>query len=351
MKLDSKLYAAGLPSETNNDLQALFANAISSYIIANYQYTLPLQAIMPIGSSIDLCGSNTFLVDESTDMPDLADTAVDSYTNRRTLTPPRTISFNGWVKSALEVKLGKEQFACISQSSILSQWFSRSLDRMVTDGRDAIMARFYRHLLSKVPACNTGMNAGMMSGRYVMGTPENPIVIYDNDGGESVDRWLREMLDVVKEMPRMAPVENMFGMSAENAFLFGPTDIENAYVASDKYNTYNLVGDCAGCSMFQDSFTKMPRGVLPITSFVNEKREIVTASGVKCTVYPVLFGKRNIGTEANISVETNNYSSNDGQSLFFNSTMYSSIYTYDPRHLGISWVTFERTKPETKVCT
>lgn len=350
MNLDSKIYASGLPQETNKDLQSLFANVISSYVIANFAHTLPLNAILPIGTSVDLCGGTSYLVDDPTTVPDLNDTAVDSFVNRRTLTPPRMINFNGWVKSELETKLGAEQLHCINQSPILKQWFNRALDRMVSDGRDAIMARFYRHMMSHVPPANTGLKAGFESKRFVLGDPANPVVIKDNDGGESVDRWLRELLNVVKEMPRSAPVENEYGVSAENSFLFGPTEIEHAYMASDKYNTYNSVGDCAGCSLFTDTFDKMPRGIFPLTSFAVEKREVVTAAGQKCTIYPVLFGKRNIGTEANLSVQTSNWMTPDKKSFIFNTTMYSSIHTYDPRYLGVSWVTFEQTRPQTKNC-
>ena len=154
-------YAAGLPQVDNTDLRVLFSNLISTYVIANYRHTLPLNAIMPIGMSVDLCGSKTFLVEDDTETPDFNDTAVDSFVNRRVFTPPRTISFNGWVKSAVETKLSVEQWKCIQQSEILRNWFSRSIDKMVADGKDAIMARFYRHLLTHVPAFNTGLKAGM----------------------------------------------------------------------------------------------------------------------------------------------------------------------------------------------
>lgn len=339
-------HAASLPGIDNQDLRLIIGTRLSEYVIKRYRRTLPLMLFLDIEMDVDLCSGTTYLCEDTTDLPNMADSAIDAVLPRFTIKPPKTVTFQGFCVGGFETKLAKEQMDCINKSEILRNWYQTSLLRAIEDGKESLMARFYRHLLTHaVHPANTGNNAGMVTGGKVLGTPSNPVWIRP----DTVDSWHMEIIDVTKQMPRSAPVEQEFGATTENMFLFGPAELESIYMKSDNYNDWLKVGDCNKCSMFTDTFGRMPRGIMPITSYCIETRTI-QSGGQTCKVYPVLFGHRYSGTKAALRVDTSSYKSVDGDSIFFRTKFYWHIHTYDARHMGLSWITIDNPRPETKQC-
>ena len=339
-------HASGLFALDNKDLQVVLGTRLANLVITIYRRTLPIHLILEIDSGVDLCSTVTYLCEDNTDLPQLSDSALDALIPRHQIAPPKVVTFSGFCKGGFETKLAKEQMECINQSEILREWYQSSIMRAVEDGKNALMARFYRHLMTHaVHPKNTGMNAGLVEGGNVLGTPSDPVLLTP----DTVDVWHMALVNTVKQMPRSNPVVQEYGASAENMFIFAPPILESLYMKNENYNSWAISGDCASCSMFKDTFDRMPRGIMPITSYCIEKRTVVNG-GVKCTSYPVLFGKRYMGTKAALRIDTKNYESPDGDSLFFKVSFYHSIFTFDCRYMGISWVSIQDTQPETISC-
>ena len=339
-------HASGLVAMDNKDLQLLMNQRLSNYVIRVYQHTLPINLFLSVDMDVDLCGSISYLCEDTTDQPHIADSALDALVPRQQISAPRVVSFNGFCMGGFETKISKEQLECISQSEILRNWYQSSLMQAVERGKDSLMARFYRHLLVRaVHPKNTGMAAGLESDPQVLGTPTNPVILTP----ENIDVWYVALLSVIRQMPRSVPAENQYGLSTENSFLFGPTALENLNMKNPEYNSWMTVGECASCGLFSDTFQRMPRGIMPITSYCIEKRQC-KSGGKTRNVYPVLFGKRFLGTKASLRVDTTSYDSLDGGSHFFKTNFYWSIHTYDCRFMGLSWITIEDTQPETVAC-
>lgn len=335
-------HASGLPAIDNEALQVLIGTRLSDFVIAQYRRTLPLQLFLTIEMDVDLCSTITYLCEDHSDLPNMSDSALDGPIKRKVMSAPKVVVFSGFCKGGFETKLSTEQLECINQSSILRDWYNRSLSTAIEDGRNAIMARFYRHMLTNAHPSNTGNNAGLTGGGNVVGSPTNP-VLFDPT---NADKFFVSVLNVIKQMPRTNAPENEFVASADNAFIFGPQNMEGVLMQNDNYNSWNIVGDCANCGLFKDTFDRMPRGIMPITSFCVEKR-VFDNSGDPKTVYPVLFGKRYMGTKANIRVQTYNYMAENKESIFYRTNYYWHIHTFDPRFLGVAWITVQNDQPAT----
>ena len=343
-------HASGLPAMDNESLQIVLGTRLSNYVITQLRRTLPAHLFINIDADIDMCSTTTFLCEDLQDAPRLQDSALDSSTKRRTVAPPKTVSFHGFHKGSFEYKLAKEQLECINKSSILKQWYMSNMQRAVEDGRQSIMARFVRYLMTNgVHPKNMGNNAGLTQGGHVLGTPTDPIALSPDDF-TTIDDWYVEMLEVARQMPDNGMSDSEFGRSKDNLFLFGPMQLEGLLMKTAAYNDANRMGEmCRACAYFTDAFDKMPRGIYHITSYCTETRIIKNGNDC-CKVYPILFGKRYQGTKASLRVDTKNYESEDGESLFFRTTFYWNIYTYDCRNLGLSYVTIADRKPKTKSC-
>ena len=343
-------HASGLPAMDNKDLQIVLGTRLSNFVITQLRRTLPAHLFISIDSDIDMCQTTTFLCEDLTDTPRLQDSALDASVKRRTVSPPRTVSFHGFHKAAFEYKLAKEQLECINKSQILKQWYSNNMQRAVEDGRQTIMSRFVRYLMTNgAHPSNTGNNAGLTEKGHVLGTVSDPIALSPDDF-TTIDDWYVEMLEVVRQMPATQPMDNEFGRSKEDMFIFGPVQLEALLMKTPEYQNASTMGEsCRGCAYFNDVFDKMPRGIFHITSYCIEQR-IVKNGNDCCKVYPILFGKRYQGTKASLRVDTKNYDSLDGESMFFRTTFYWNIYTYDCRNMGISYVTIADRKPKTRSC-
>jgi len=335
-------HAANLPSIDNADLQVLLGTRLAEYVIFQYRRTLAVNLFLQIDSNVDLCKTITYLCEDHDTVPDMSDSAVDGSIKRKTIAPPKTKTFHGFCKGGFETKLATEQLECIQQSDILSQWYNNQLATAIENGQNAIMARFYRHLLTNAHPRNTGLNAGMTGGGNIVGSPTNP-VLFDPS---NADKFMTSILNVIKQMPKAASVQNEFGTSTDDAFFFGPQSMESVLMQVDDYNRYDSVGSCANCSLFTDTFKHMPRGIMPITSFCVESRTC-DSGGEPLTIYPVLFGKRYQGSKASLRVKTHNYQSLDGDSVFYRVNFYHHIHTYDPRFLGVAWITVVSEQPAT----
>lgn len=335
-------HAANLPSIDNKELQVLFGTRLAEYVIFQYRRTLALNLFLMIDSDVDLCRTVTYLCEDHDDVPDMSDSAIDGSIKRKTIAPPRVKTFQGFCKGGFETKLSIEQLECIEQSDVLSKWYNDQMATAIDNGRNAIMARFYRHLITNAHPKNTGLNAGLTGGGNVVGSPTDP-VLFDP---ANADKFMNSILNVVKQMPKSSRVDNEYGQSAEDAFLFGPQSMESVFMQVPEYNSYDSVGDCANCALFSDVFNKMPRGVMPITSFCVESRTCLSG-GEPLTIYPVLFGKRYRGSKASLRVKTKNYMSDDGDSVFYRTTFYHHIHTFDPRFLGVAWITVQNEQPAT----
>ena len=343
-------HAAGLPAMDNQGLQIVLGTRISSYVITQLRRTLPAHLFISIDSDIDMCQTTTFICEDLSDAPQLQDSALDASVKRRTVSPPKTVSFHGFHKGAYEYKIAKEQLECINQSEILKKWYMNNMNRALEEARQSIMARFVRYLMTNgVHPKNTGNNAGLTIAGHVLGTPSDPIALDPNDF-EGIDDWYVELLEVAKQMPDNGVADSEFGRSKDNLFLFGPTQLEGLLMKTASYNNAALMGEgCRSCAYFNDAMDKMPRNIYHITSYCTETR-IVKNGNSCCKVYPILFGKRYQGTKASLRVDSHNYDSADGESRFFRTTFYWNIYTYDCRNLGISYVTIADRKPKTKSC-
>lgn len=335
-------HAANLPAIDNRDMQALLGTRIADYVIRVYRKTLALHLFLRIDSDIDLCREIAYLCEDTSDRPQMSDSAVDGAFKRQTMSPPKIVRFQGFCKGGFESKLASEQLECINQSPILRQWFQNQLESAIEDGKNAIMARFYRHLMSKVHPRNTGANAGLISGGNQLGTLANP-VLFDP---ENADKWMTSILDTVKQMPRKQAPDNEYAQSTDDAFFFGPRSMESVLMQTDAYNSYDKVGECAKCSLFKDVFDKMPRGIMPITSNCIESYTCQTAGGA-LTIYPVLFGKRYMGSKAAIRVNSSSYETPDKDSIIYRTKFYHHIHTYDSRFLGLSWIVVKNNQPAT----
>lgn len=333
-------HATNLPSIDNEDLQVLLGTRLAEYVIFQYRRTLAVNLFLQIDSNVDLCKTITYLCEDHDSVPDMSDSAVDGAMKRKTIAPPKTITFSGFCKGGFETKLATEQLECIQQSEILSQWYNNQLATAIENGQNAIMARFYRHLLTNAHPKNSGLSAGYTRGGNVLGTQTSPVQ-FDKD---NADKFFTAMLDTIKQMPTAVTVQNEFGKSVDDAFLFGPTHMESVLMHVDDYNRADSVGDCANCSLFTDTFRHMPRGIMPITSDCIEKL-VCESGGEPLTIYPVLFGKRYQGAKASLRVKTNNYQSLDKESIFYRVNFYHHIHTYDPRFLGVAWITIKTEQP------
>ena len=339
-------HAVGLPAIDNQDIQYLLNNRISSYIISSYRQSLPINLFLTVDMDVELCDSTTYLCEDTRDLPQMSDSALNAKLPRHVINPPRTVTFSGFCKGGFETKLAKEQAQCINRSEVLRNWYQFSMARAIEDGKEALMARFYRHLVTNgVHPLNTGHAAGQEGDPQDIGTPSEPVLVTP----DNIHIWDNAILEVIKQMPRATPAENRFGLSVEDGFMFTAAQLENTYRNSPFYNDYDRVGDCAGCHAVRQTFDRMPRGLLPITSYCIEKR-VITSGGKDCVVYPVLFGRRYMGTKAALRVDTSSYECNDDDSIIFKSTFYWHVHTYDNRYLGLSWITIVNPQPETISC-
>lgn len=335
-------HAANLPSIDNKELQVLLGTRLAEYVIFQYRRTLAINLILQIDTDVDLCRTITYLCEDHDTVPDMSDSAIDGSVKRKTIAPPKVKTFQGFCKGGFETKLSVEQLECIEQSDILSKWYNDQMATAIDNGRNAIMARFYRHLLTNAHPKNTGQDAGLTEGGNVVGSPDQP-VLFDKANS---DKFMTSVLNTIKQMPQAVAVENEFGQSQSDAFIFGPQSMESVFMQTDEYMKYDSVGSCANCSLFSDVFKHMPRGVMPITSFCVEKRTC-DSGGNPLTIYPVLFGKRYHGAKASLRVKTHNYMSPDGESVFYRVNFYHHIHVYDPRFLGVAWITVQNEQPAT----
>lgn len=335
-------YAVNLPAIDNQDLQRVLGTKVQEYIVRNYRLTLPAHLFINIDDDVELCRTVSYLCENHDDTPSMADSAVNGGMKRQTIAPPKVITFQGFCKGGFESKLSVEQLQCINESTILQQWYQSQLATAVEDGKNAIMARFYRHMMAKAHPRNQGANAGLISGGNQLGTLADP-VLFDVD---NADRWVMSILSTIKQMPKANPPGNEYGLSTENAYFFGHASMESVFMQVDGYNSYRIVGDCASCSLFTDVFDKMPRGVMPITSHCVEAYQC-ESGGATITVYPVLFGKRYMGTKASLHVKSTSYESKDAESVIYKTKFYHHIHTYDPRFIGLSYITIRDEQPAT----
>ena len=335
-------HAANLPAYDSKELQRLFGTTVADYVIQTYKRTLNLQLILQINSDVELCKDITYLCEDDSGIADMADTAIDGPLKEQFLSMPKIKTFHGFKKGGFRYKLAVEQLECIWQQEILRNWFNTQLAQAIENGRHAIMARWYRQLIASVHPKNTGNNAGMLYGGNKVGTPSNP-VIFDKD---NADLFFTSVLSTIKQMPRAASPTGEFGRGIEeDAFVFGPSIMEDVLMQTEKYYRYDWNGSCcAECQLFKDVFSCHPRGILPITGDCIESYSCVSA-GETHRVYPILFGRRYKGAKASITVKSHDWMSEDQFSVFYQTIFYHHMYVYDPRWLGLSYITIEDRKP------
>lgn len=332
-------HAANLPAYDSKELQVIFGTRVSEYIIAAYRRILNLELILQIDSDVDLCKTITYLCEDDSGIVDMADTALDGPIKEQFLSMPRVKTFHGFCKGGFVFKLAVEQLECIYQSDILRNWFNSQLAASIENGRQAIMARWYRQLIASAHPKNTGNNAGLTYGGQVVGRPGAPVLFNTSN----VDKFFMAVLGVIKQMPKGVMPSNEFGSAIEGeAFIFGPSIMENVLMQAEIYSRYDA---CGVCTLFKDVFTYRPRNILPITGDCIESYTCVSG-GVTHTVYPVLFGKRYKGAKASLRVKTHNWMTDDQQSVFYQTIFYHHMYVYDPRYLGLGYIVIEQEQPE-----
>lgn len=339
-------YAANLPALENESLQKILGTQLSSYVIANYKLRLPAQLFLDIDMDVDLCRTHSFLCEDQTDLPHIQSSAINGSVKRKTISPPRLKEFHGYHTGGFETKMAREQIDCINGNEVLRNWYRNSLEQAIEDGKQSIMAWMYRYLMAYgVHPDNTGNSAGQITKQWRIGSRTAPVKLTPNN----VDTWYVTLLNVIGEMPRMSSVENEFGASKENAYLFGPTALESLLMKNETYNSWDKMGDCAACSAFKDVFDRNPRGIYHITSYCID--EYVCKAGAKIMkVFPILFGRRYAGSKFGLKVENYSYDSTDRRSTFFRTQFYWNGFVFDCRNTGVSWVTMEDVQPEIVIC-
>lgn len=335
-------HAANLPAVMNDDINRIFNQRIASYIIKTLHYSLPLNLILDIDSDVDLCNTINYLCASDDNLPQFEGTALNAGGKRQVMSPPKIISFNGFCIERMEVKLNTVQITCINQNPILRDWYNSQLQTAINRGRESIMRKFYRELMNKAHSSNSGNMAGMQRGDQSVGELAAPI-LFDS---VNADLWFTSVLEVIKQMPDMASQSggSIFGQSTNDAFIFGPGGMEQVLMQTDAYNSYDKVGDCGACALFRDTFTHKPRGIMPITSHCIESYDCVTADGT-FSVYPVLFGKRNMGAKASIRVESDNYLTEDKESMIYKTLIYHHMHVYDCRFFGKGAISVQSKQP------
>lgn len=335
-------HATNLPAMDNKDIQKLFNQRVASYIIKQYHYTLPLHLFFDITGDVNLCETLHYMCETDDGSPDMSDSALDAGYKNQTMNPPKIVSFSGFCVGGFTTKLAVDQLECINGNSILSDWYNRQMARAIENGKNAIMARFYRMLLSSAHPDNSGNNAGLTTHDQTVGSLSNPVRF----NVDNADKWFTSVLAVIKQMPRADEMNGMFGLSAENAFIFGPPSMEQVLMQTDKYLSYDSVGSCANCALFQDVFTHKPRGIMPITSHCVESYTC-KSGGNDLTVYPVLFGRRYQGAAGNMRVKVSTYMTEDEESMINKVKFYTHGHVYDSRNLGVGYIVTESLQPET----
>lgn len=339
-------YAAGLPALDNESLQVLLGTRLSQYVIAQFKRRLPAQLFINIDMDVDLCTTHSFICEDHSDLPHIQSSAINGGVKRKTLTPPKVKTFHGYHTGGFETKMAREQLTCINGNQILRDWYRNSLEQAIEDGKQSIMAWFYRYLMAYgVHPDNTGNNAGQVRKKWRIGSRTRPIRLTP----DNIDVWYVNLLNVIGEMPRMTMVENEFGASKENAFLFGPPELESLLMKNERYNSWDKIGDCAACSAFTDVFDRNPRGIYHITSYCTDEYQCRSGNQT-VSVFPILFGRRYSGVKASMRVENYSYDSLDKQSTFFRTQFYWNIFVYDCRNLGLSYVILDDVQPEVVTC-
>lgn len=342
-------YASPLPAMDNAALNVLIPTRLSPYVIQSLRYTLPAQLFLSIDMDVDLCQKVAYLCEDTTDVPRFNDGAIDGPTSNVTLSPPRIKEFHGFHKGSFQTKLAKEQLECMNRSPVLMAWYRNSLDKAIENGRQSILSRFYMFILANgVHPQNKGMNAGLASQDYVLGTPSNPILL-DPDHETSIEDFYSQVRGVLRQMPDAGQPDNEFGKSVENAFVFTTAKLEDTLMQYKRWNDWNKMGDCVRCSMMEGSFERMPYGIFHITSRCVAERNCKMGQDTMKS-YPVLFGKRYQGAKAAIRVENRSWESQDGESIFFRTNFYFHIHVYDCRNMGLAWITLKTRKPLLASC-
>ena len=335
-------HATNLPAMDNKDVQKLFNQRVASYIIKQYHYTLPLHLFFDITGDVDLCTQIHYLCQTEDGSPDMSDSAIDASFKRQTMNPPKIVSFSGFCVGGFETKLSVDQLECINGNSILNDWYNRELARAIDKGKEAILVRFYRMLLSSAHPGNSGNAAGLNTCDQTVGELANPVK-FDK---ENADLWFTSVLAVIKQMPRGNYMGSEFGRSVEDAFIFGPPAMEQVLMQTDDYNSYDKVGSCANCALFSDTFNHMPRGIMPITSHCVESYTCGTGADA-ITVYPVLFGRRYMGAAGQMRVTSKMYEEESSDAIINRVKFYHHGHVYDSRHLGVAYINICTEQPAT----
>lgn len=342
---NGKNFASPLGSFDNAASIALMGTRISSYVIRNFSFSSALPLFLSIDSDVDLCGSISYICDTAPAVPTLSDSAVDGVYDRHGISPPKIVTFNGFCKGGVEYKLPKDLLQCVNRSELTRGLMQSTLSSQVAAGRQAIAARFLRHLRAKgIDPSNTGMNAGLITHSKALGTPAEPLLF----SPETADSVIMNINDVIREMPHGA-MDAPFIPSANNGFMHTHDSVTSVLRRAPEYSDYATIGDCAGCPTFSAGFNRMPRGLLTLTDFCTESMTM-DSGGSPCVIYPILFGRRFSGTKASIRVETSNYTEDVTDSVIFRIVFYWHIHTFDPRYLGLAWVKIEVPEPVTAVC-
>ena len=337
-------YAANYSAQDSKELQILFGTRISEYVLEIYRQTLNLELILRVDSNLDLCQSITYLCEDSNSVADMMDTALDGGLKEHTLSVPRIKTFHGFRKGGFRYKLAVEQLECITQNNILRDWFNSQLAKSIEAGRQAIMARWYRELIANVHPKNTGNDAGMLYGRNVVGSFGAPVLF----NPRNADKFFMAVLSVIKQMPKTASPMGEWNRGIDaDAFIFGPSIMENVLMQSETYLQSRNAANCActNCALFKDVFSCHPRGILPITGDCIESYTCVDG-GSSHTVYPVLFGRRFLGAKASLRIKTHNWMSQDEQSVFYQTLFYHHMHVYDNRFLGLGYIVIDQDQPE-----
>lgn len=336
-------HAANLPTYDTKDLQIIFGTMISDYVITVFRRVLNLHLILQIDSSLDLCKTITYLCEDDSGIADMADTALDGPIKEQFISMPKVRTFHGFAKGGFRHKLAAEQLECIMQSDILRNWFHNQLAQSIENGRQALMARWYKELIIHAHAKNSGNNAGMLYGGQVVGELGAPVLF----NPDTVDKYFLSVLEVMKQMPLTASTTTEWnrGLDSGDWFMFGPSIIEGILMASPQYTNWAQNGcDCAACALFKDVFTCKPRGITILTGDCVESYTC-TSGGDTHTVYPILFGRKYKGAKAALRVQSHQWVTEDQQSIFYQTIFYHHMYVYDPRFLGVSYIVIEREQP------
>lgn len=336
--------AQGVGSVLQTDALNLAGYLLSEKYVENMRNRSPISLIMNIDYDFDMCRPTAYAYENDTSCDTgFSDAVIGGNVKPQGWEPTDEYKvFHGYRMMSKLVRIHKDKFECMQQDDFVMRQWLRDSDRNIEQAIEQIKAEFLNFLLAKgIHHDNQGNEAGLIRHDAQLGLITMPL----RGSADNMDNIIMEMLKVQRQMPKNNMPLTPYGDPTDNMFFWSDSSLESVLMKTPAYNSWQLIGDCAGCSMFDTTFSKKPRGMMPIGSDCIPAT-ICKSAGKDRRVVPILFGTRNMGINAAIKVETSTYPSEDGKWLNFLTEIKYNINSYDCRYLGKAYIAIEDEAPE-----